>query len=116
MQPRWDDITASCEGSTFCLHGSWWPSHDVRVSWGYMSGRRCSSAPSELLALMALRAKESVLSRNMSIIRTNLGLLDTFFESQRERFLWRPPLAGSIAFPRLLTGGWTVHGVTSGAR
>lgn len=58
----------------------------------------CSSAPSEILALMALRAKEKILARNLSIIRKNLIILDGFF-SRHKQFSWKKPLAGPIAFP-----------------
>lgn len=64
----------------------------------------CNSAPSELLATIALRNSDAVADRNRSIIRENLDRLDTFFASHADRFVWRRPLAGPIAFPRLLDG------------
>ena len=39
----------------------------------------CSSAPSEVLALIALRARERVLERSRSIVSANLAVLDDFF-------------------------------------
>lgn len=62
----------------------------------------CSSAPSEILALMALRAKEKIIERNLKIIKTNLKLLDTFFEKHSSILTWNRPIAGSIGFPRFL--------------
>jgi len=62
----------------------------------------CSSAPSEFLAELALRHREGLAARNLAIIRRNLGLLDAFFERHADRFAWRRPRAGSIAFPKLL--------------
>lgn len=62
----------------------------------------CNSAPSEILALIALRAKEQVLARNRAIVARNLALLDTFFATHADMFEWVRPRAGSIAFPRLL--------------
>lgn len=62
----------------------------------------CNSAPSEILALIALRSREAVLARSHSIIEHNLEHLDRFFEDGRELFEWVRPRAGSIAFPRLL--------------
>jgi len=62
----------------------------------------CSSAPSEILALIGLRARETVLARSRTIIDTNLRLLDAFFADHRDRFSWVRPLGGSIGFPRLL--------------
>jgi len=63
----------------------------------------CSSAPSETLALIALRAREAIIARNLSIIRANLAILDDFFSRRPQTFAWSRPRAGSIAFPRLLT-------------
>ncbi|MBF5043675.1 aminotransferase class I/II-fold pyridoxal phosphate-dependent enzyme [Aggregicoccus sp. 17bor-14] len=65
----------------------------------------CNSAPSEVLALIALRAKEQVLARSRALLEGNLGLLDAFFARHAERFGWVRPRAGSVAFPRLLQGG-----------
>lgn len=61
----------------------------------------CSSAPSEILAIMALRAKTKILNRNMDLIKKNLALLDAFFEENAGLFEWRRPKAGPIAFPEL---------------
>jgi aspartate/methionine/tyrosine aminotransferase len=61
----------------------------------------CGSAPSEILALMALRARTRVIERSRVIIARNLPLLDAFFDRHRARFSWVRPRAGSVAFPRL---------------
>jgi len=61
----------------------------------------CSSAPSEILAIMALRVREKILERNLKIIKNNLRLLDDFFREYSEIFFWNRPKAGPIAFPRL---------------
>lgn len=63
----------------------------------------CGSAPSEVLALMALRARERVLGRSRAIIAANLPLLDAFFARWNERLDWVRPRGGSVGFPRLLT-------------
>lgn len=65
----------------------------------------CNSAPSEVLALMALRAREALIERGRTIIGRNLPRLDAFFERQRERFAWVRPQAGTVGFPRLVRGG-----------
>jgi aspartate/methionine/tyrosine aminotransferase len=62
----------------------------------------CNSAPSEVLALIALRAKEQVLARSRAILTANLALLDAFFARHADTFHWVRPRAGSVAFPRLL--------------
>jgi aspartate/methionine/tyrosine aminotransferase len=61
----------------------------------------CNSAPSEFLAELALRHRERLAARNRSIVERNLGLLDAFFGRHTDRFVWRRPCAGPIAFPRL---------------
>ncbi|HET7726325.1 MAG TPA: aminotransferase class I/II-fold pyridoxal phosphate-dependent enzyme [Candidatus Limnocylindrales bacterium] len=62
----------------------------------------CNAAPSELLALIALRARGEVLGRSRGIVESNLALLDQFFARQAGRFAWVRPRGGSIGFPRLL--------------
>ncbi|MFY2556607.1 aminotransferase class I/II-fold pyridoxal phosphate-dependent enzyme [Corallococcus terminator] len=62
----------------------------------------CNSAPSEVLALIALRAKERVLARSRALLASNLALLDAFFARHVDTFHWVRPRAGSVAFPRLL--------------
>ena len=62
----------------------------------------CSSAPSEILALIGLRARDRVIARSRDIVLGNLSLLDAFFERWSETFSWVRPRGGSIAFPRLL--------------
>jgi len=64
----------------------------------------CSSAPSEILAIMALRAKEEILTRNLDLINRNLKILDTFFARHEDLFRWPKPEAGPIGFPELTTG------------
>ncbi len=62
----------------------------------------CTAAPSEFLAELALRHRQSLTERNMALIQRNLATLDGFFARHPERFVWRRPTAGPIAFPRLL--------------
>ena len=61
----------------------------------------CNSAPSEILAIMGLRAKDKIIKKNLALIKTNLDLLDAFFEKYRSIFKWHRPIAGPIAFPNL---------------
>jgi aspartate/methionine/tyrosine aminotransferase len=60
----------------------------------------CSSAPSEILGIIALQNKETILARNLEIIKTNLRLSDEFFANHLDEFSWNRPKAGSIAFPQ----------------
>jgi aspartate/methionine/tyrosine aminotransferase len=62
----------------------------------------CNSAPSELLALIALKAKERVLARSRAIVAANLQRLDDFFARHAERVRFIRPRAGSVAFPKWL--------------
>lgn len=59
----------------------------------------CHSAPSEILALMALRARATILARNLDIIRTNRAHAEAFCAEHSALFRWLAPQAGSIAFP-----------------
>lgn len=61
----------------------------------------CSSAPSEVLAIIALRAKNKILKRNLDIIDSNLKILSQFFARHAKLFDWHRPKAGSIGFPKL---------------
>jgi aspartate/methionine/tyrosine aminotransferase len=60
----------------------------------------CSSAPSEVLAIIALQAKDQIVARNLEIIRANLPAAQNFFKEFPAHFSWLSPQAGSIAFPR----------------
>ncbi len=62
----------------------------------------CSSAPSEVLALMGLRAKDVLINRSLTIIKDNLVILDNFFNTYQHLFSWHRPNAGPIGFARLL--------------
>lgn len=73
----------------------------------------CSSAPSEILSIMALRAKDRILKRNLDLIAKNLGLLDAFFADRAGLFEWHKPKAGPIGFPRL-KGGMTASAFCAG--
>jgi aspartate/methionine/tyrosine aminotransferase len=60
----------------------------------------CNSAPSEQLALIALKARERILERNRAIVRDNLGVLDAFFDRWPGLFEWRQPDGGCVGFIR----------------
>jgi aspartate/methionine/tyrosine aminotransferase len=62
----------------------------------------CSSAPSEILALIAVRARDRILSRNRRIVADNLPLFDEFFARFPGLFEWEPPQGGCVCFPRYL--------------
>jgi aspartate/methionine/tyrosine aminotransferase len=64
----------------------------------------CASAPAEILALTALRARQAVLTRSRGIVDANLALLDGFFARQAGRFSWVRPAGGPVGFPELRAG------------
>ena len=64
----------------------------------------CNSAPSEALALIALKSRETLLTRNRKIVRDNLDALNAFFADFRPLFEWREPDGGCVAFIRYLGG------------
>jgi aspartate/methionine/tyrosine aminotransferase len=61
----------------------------------------CSSAPSEILGIIALRARDRILDRTLEIIRQNLDHADRFFSKHHSTFEWIRPMASPVAFPRL---------------
>jgi len=64
----------------------------------------CSSGPSEVLALIALRSKDSIVQKNLSIIASGLHAVDTFMQKHDEHFAFQKPIAGPIGFPKILHG------------
>lgn len=62
----------------------------------------CNSAPSEVLATIALRAGDRILARNRGIVERNLPLLRAFFERRPDLFDWYEPDGGCVAYPRYL--------------
>jgi aspartate/methionine/tyrosine aminotransferase len=60
----------------------------------------CNSAPSEVLARIALKARQKILTRNRAVVRDNLGVLNGFFADYEHLFDWREPDGGCIGFIR----------------
>jgi aspartate/methionine/tyrosine aminotransferase len=58
----------------------------------------CNSAPSEVLARIALKARQQILSKNRAIVDSNLALLDAFFRGYSHLFDWRIPDGGCVGF------------------
>ena len=51
----------------------------------------CNSAPSEVLSIIALRARDQLLERNHALIRENLEQLNAFFADYPDLFDWQVP-------------------------
>ena len=62
----------------------------------------CNSAPSEILARIAIKAREPILERNRGIIAGNLPLFSAFFAQFPDHFEWTAPDGGCVAYPRYL--------------
>ncbi|MBW9063119.1 aminotransferase class I/II-fold pyridoxal phosphate-dependent enzyme [Rhizobium herbae] len=60
----------------------------------------CNSAPSEILARIALKSRDRILARTRAIVRNNLGVLNDFFAEFPHLFDWREPDGGCVAFIR----------------
>jgi aspartate/methionine/tyrosine aminotransferase len=64
----------------------------------------CSSAPSELLALMALRQRSPILWAHRDRVSRNVESATYFFGEHKDSLAWIPPQGGTVCFPRLLGG------------
>lgn len=64
----------------------------------------CAAAPSEALALIAVRAADQLVGRSLAGITRNLGLVDEFVARRPDAVRWVRPRAGSVGFPELVTG------------
>lgn len=60
----------------------------------------CNSAPSEVLALIAIRNRQSLLERNRSLIVSNRALIETFLAKHSDLFEWSAPKGGCCGFVR----------------
>ena len=62
----------------------------------------CSSAPSEILSLIALRSGNKIIKTHLDTINSNLHLLDNFFAGKKDLLKWHKPKAGTIALVEIL--------------
>jgi aspartate/methionine/tyrosine aminotransferase len=69
----------------------------------------CNSAPSEILSLIALRAKDKILQRNNVIVAANLELIDAFIARHDTLFSWVKPKGGCVGFVRYLGADGVDH-------
>lgn len=104
-----DGVSLGVMSKSFALAGlriGWLVTHDAELRARLAAYKDyttiCCSAPSEVLALMALRARGAVLERSLRILRGNLARLDAFFGEWAEVLEWVRPRAGSVAFPRFV--------------
>jgi aspartate/methionine/tyrosine aminotransferase len=97
---------------TFGLAGlrtGWLVTHNTKLLEGLAIQKDyvtiCGSAPSEILAIIGLRAKEQIIADNLHKIKTNLELADQLMDRHRHLLSWTKPKAGSVGFPRWQNGG-----------
>ena len=64
----------------------------------------CSSAPSEILTLIALRARDAIIAAHRRRVEINLAALDAFLAQWSGLFRWVRPRAGTIGLVRLREG------------
>ncbi|MCA9839149.1 MAG: pyridoxal phosphate-dependent aminotransferase [Trueperaceae bacterium] len=69
----------------------------------------CPPAPTEFLALAALKAADKLRQKNLEIITKNLELAQVFFKRWDELFIYRKPRAGSTALVELRRGRATEY-------
>lgn len=62
----------------------------------------CNSAPSEILAMMAMEKREEIISRQRRRLENNLNILESFCINHGDVFSLNRPKGGSICFPRLI--------------
>jgi aspartate/methionine/tyrosine aminotransferase len=62
----------------------------------------CNPVPSERLAVIALKARDRILTRNRDLANQNAAKLDAFFAEFPGLFEWATPDGGCIGFPRYL--------------
>lgn len=62
----------------------------------------CNSAPSEFLSKIALKHSDKLLERSKEIIKSNMALVDAFFEKYSDLFEKKKITCGPVAFHKLL--------------
>ena len=102
-------ITLGSMSKSFALPGlrvGWLVTHDAKLLNKFLSLKDYTtsngSVPSEFLAALALRHKDQLLKRIIKIIKSNLGLLNEFFEKHNDIISCVLPRAGNVCFPKIL--------------
>lgn len=61
-----------------------------------------NSAPSEILAVIALKARDQIINRNRTLCSENLQLLGAFFDDYSHLYQWQAPDGGCVGFARYI--------------
>ena len=64
----------------------------------------CSSAPSEILSVIAIRARDTIINTHLERIKRNLLVLNGFLNTYKSLFAFETPKAGTIGLMKLLGG------------
>lgn len=67
----------------------------------------CNSAPSEKLAVIALKARDVILEKNRKLVNQNADKLTVFFKTFEHLFDWKRPDGGCVGFPKFKGPGST---------
>jgi aspartate/methionine/tyrosine aminotransferase len=62
----------------------------------------CNAGPSEHLAIIALKARDKVIGRNLALLKDNVRAVEAFFAEFPGWFEWYRPDGGCVAYPRYL--------------
>jgi len=62
----------------------------------------CNARPSEVLAGIAIKARETIFARLRALCAENMEKLDAFFADHPDRYEWTRPDGGCVAFARYL--------------
>jgi len=60
----------------------------------------CNSGPSEILAMIALKARDQILSQNQALLQRNVIALEALLAQYPGLFGWARPKGGCVAFPQ----------------
>lgn len=69
---------------------------DEIINWKFYTSI-CPAAPTEFLTSAALKVREQLRQRTLTLVEANLKLADAFFARWPQMFTWRRPAAGSTA-------------------
>lgn len=69
----------------------------------------CSSAPAEILSIIALNHAEKFIQPNIDKIKANIGLFANFVSGHKSLLSFVPPRSGSVAFVKLNIPGSTME-------
>ncbi|HEY1976277.1 MAG TPA: aminotransferase class I/II-fold pyridoxal phosphate-dependent enzyme [Candidatus Baltobacteraceae bacterium] len=86
----------------------WIVERDPQRREAYLNARRyfsvSNNAAGEILAEIAVRARQTIWRKSQEVASRNLETLDAFMTQRRDTFGWIRPLGGMTAFPWLLSG------------